>query len=257
MTSDPHFHVVYEDRHLIVVDKSARVLTVPTPRGERNTLVHLLERYLERGGPRRRPPVPRSREGHPSERKRPLRARAVEVVHRLDRDTSGLLVFPKDPRTAEALREQFWSHSVDRVYLAIVAGLVEADEGTFDTHLTTSKGLHRYSTREEGGGERAITHFRVRSRGPDTSVVDVRLETGRRNQIRVHFAEAGHPVLGDSRYGSRGGAHPHWPANRLALHAAVLALVHPGTGERMRWESPMPTVFRTFISRQVQRGGSV
>jgi 23S rRNA pseudouridine1911/1915/1917 synthase len=257
MATDPRFYVVFEDRHLIVVDKGARLLTVPTPRGERNTLVDLLERYLERSGPRRRAairPNPRDRDG--SGRSRPMRARAVEVVHRLDRDTSGLLVFPKDPRTADDLREQFRRHTVDRIYLAIVAGVVRDDEGTFDSYLTTSKGLHRHSTIEEGAGERAITHFRVRSRGPDTTVVDVQLETGRRNQIRVHFAEAGYPVLGDSRYGPRGLVHPHWTTNRLALHASVLALVHPATGKRIRWESPMPTVFRTFISRQAQRGKS-
>jgi 23S rRNA pseudouridine1911/1915/1917 synthase len=178
------------------------------------------------------------------------------VVHRLDRDTSGLLVFAKDARVREALRAQFREHSVERIYLAIVAGRVEADAGTFASRLATNKGLHRYSTRDETAGERAVTHFRVRRRGAEATVVDVQLETGRRNQIRVHFAEAGHPVLGDPRYGSGRAVHPHWPADRLALHAAVLGLAHPVTGEPMRWESPMPPVFRAFLSKQGRNRGT-
>lgn len=181
-----------------------------------------------------------------------MRGRGVEVVHRLDRDTSGLLVFAKDAQTADALRDQFRVHSVERIYVAIVAGHVKSDAGTFDSYLTTNRDLDRYSTHEDEAGERAITHYRVRSRGVDTTLVEVQLETGRRNQIRVHFAEAGHPVLGDRRYGSERGAQAHWPDDRLALHAVVLGLVHPATQEFMRWESTLPAVFRAFISKQVR-----
>ncbi|MEZ4647589.1 MAG: RluA family pseudouridine synthase [Candidatus Eisenbacteria bacterium] len=253
MRREQRFHVVHEDRWLIVVDKSTRLLTVPTDRGEDDTLVDLLDRYLTRSSGVRRRGAPRRDRERYSRDTRPVRARAVEVVHRLDRDTSGLIVFAKDPETADGLRAQFRDHSATRIYLALVAGQVEKDEGTFDTFMATNAGLHRYSTRKRGAGERAITHYRVRMRGLDMSAVDVKLETGRRNQIRVHFAEAGHPVLGDRRYGKPGQVHPHWPPTRLALHAHVLELDHPRTGERIRWESQMPQIFRSFMTRQEQR----
>ena len=256
MRKEQRFHVVFEDRWLIVVDKSARLLTVPTDRREDDTLVDLLDRYLSRSSGGKRRGAPRRDRERYSRDSRPLRARAVEVVHRLDRDTSGLIIFAKDPDTADALRAQFRDHSADRIYLALVSGLVEKDEGTFDTYMATNSGLHRYSTTKRGAGERAITHYRVRMRGTDMTAVDVKLETGRRNQIRVHFAEAGHPVLGDRRYGKAGEAHPHWPPSRLALHAWVLALDHPVTGERIRWESQLPTLFRSFMTRQEQRARS-
>jgi 23S rRNA pseudouridine1911/1915/1917 synthase len=256
MTGGTRFQVVFEDRHLIVVDKAPGVLTVPTPQGERNTLVDLLERYFQHQRPGARPPSPRnSRDRRPlSERhgrdRRSARGRFAEVVHRLDRETSGLLVFAKNPDIRDALREQFHARAVERIYLAIVTGRVKEDAGTFSSYLTTNKALGRYSTRDEERGELAVTYFRVRSRGTDATFVEAQLQTGRRNQIRVHFAEAGHPVLGDPRYGSRRAIHPQWPASRLALHACVLGLVHPGTGEPVRWESPLPAVFRTFASKQ-------
>lgn len=263
MAGGPSFRVVYEDRDLIVVDKAPGVLTVPTPRGERNTLLDLLGRYLERPG------------------SRPSRSRHVTVIHRLDRDTSGLLVFAKDPRLAEHLRAQFRNHTAERTYLAIVAGIPTADSGTFDTYIATNRGYQRYSTGAGGAdgddrppsptgretarsrrrpprggavGERAITHFRVVTRGRDASLVEARLETGRRNQIRVHFAEAGHPVLGDPRYGREGANHRDWPAERLALHAAELGFVHPTTGRRERWTSPLPGVYHAFLVKQARAG---
>ncbi|MCA9729828.1 MAG: RNA pseudouridine synthase, partial [Candidatus Eisenbacteria bacterium] len=202
--SRPHeFRIVFEDRFLIAVDKPARLLTVPTPRGERNTLVHLIERYLEHRGARPhaspvRPGSDRTRAGSSSSGRRPAwrrSARIVEVVHRLDRDTSGLLVFAKDAPTGEDLRAQFFDHRAERIYLAVVAGRMQLDRGTFDSYLATNRGLHRYSSGPQGEGERAVTHYRVRERSPHATLVEVRLETGRRNQIRVHFAEAGHPVI--------------------------------------------------------------
>jgi 23S rRNA pseudouridine1911/1915/1917 synthase len=244
-TRGTRFQVVFEDRFLIVVDKAAGVLTVPTPQGERNTLVDLLERHLQTKRPGYRPPRTRN-----TRDRRPARGRFVEIVHRLDRDTSGLLVFAKDPEVRDFLRAQFQEQSAERIYLAIVAGRVRDDAGTFSSYLATNKGLGRYSTRDASRGELAVTYFRVLARGEDATLVEAQLRTGRRNQIRVHFAEAGHPVLGDPRYGTRRATHPQWPPSRLALHASALGVIHPGSGEPVRWESPPPAPFRAFAAKQ-------
>lgn len=220
-----NFSRVFEDDALIVVDKAAMVLTQPTERGESNTLLDLLGRYLARGGGRQRP----------------------LLVHRLDRETSGLLVVAKTPRAAEGLERQFRAHTAEREYLAILAGSLKRADGTIESLLATNQGLTRYSTEDERSGERAITHFEVRGRKHGATTVRVWLETGRRNQIRVHFAEAGHPVLGDRRYRPETARHPLWPHARLALHAAVLGLAHPVTGRALRWESPPPAAFRPFL----------
>ena len=219
------FRIVFEDRDLIVVDKAASALTVPTDRGETNTLLDALARSLLRRGHRGR----------------------VSVVHRLDRGTSGLLVFGKNPRVARELQAQFRARKAEREYAALVAGRIEREAATFDSRLGTTRSLQRYSVRREGAGERAVTHYRVERRFAGATYVRVTLETGRRNQIRVHFAEAGHPVLGDERYAVEVARHPGWKHKRLALHAAVLGFVHPRTREQLRFESPLPDEFKTFF----------
>ena len=227
--TDPAFRVLYEDGQVIVVDKAAFVLTVPTDRREANTLDQRVTRYLARGG----------------------RERPVKVVQRLDRGTSGVLVFAVTHAAAKELIRQFSRHEPAREYLAVVAGNVAADRGVFESRLATNRALSRYSTRREGEGERAVTHYEVEERFPGATRVRVRLETGRRNQIRVHFAEAGHPVLGDPRYRPELARHPRWKARRLALHAAVLGFVHPITGETMRFEAPLPGEFGAFAGGDV------
>lgn len=219
------FRTVFEDQWLIVVDKPAGLLTVPTGHGERHTLLSSVDEHVRRRG-------------------RGLRA---SVVHRLDRDTSGLLVFGKKPQWARALSDQFRVAKAEREYAAIVSGTVAAGSGTFESRLRTSKGLKRYSVHNAGPGETAITHFTVEQYLRGASFVRVRLETGRRNQIRVQFAEAGHPVLGDDRYEPELARHPGWPYPRLALHARVLGFAHPSTGKPLRFESPLPHEFVRFL----------
>ncbi len=222
--ADGPFRVAFEDEHLLVVDKAAGALTVPTDRHETDTLVHAIGRYLGGGGP----------------------ARRVEVVHRLDRDVSGLLVFAKTREVARGLIEQFAERKPEREYVALVAGTMEHDEGVFESRLATTRELLRYSTDEPGEGELAITRYRVERRLRGATRVRVRLETGRRNQIRVHFAEALHPVLGDPRYAPDLSRHPDWRPRRLALHAALLAFRHPVTGAALRFESRPPRAFLAF-----------
>jgi 23S rRNA pseudouridine1911/1915/1917 synthase len=226
---DPSFSIVFEDAHLIVVNKAANVLTVATERGgERNTLVDRVSYYLK----------------HTSRRREAL------VVHRLDRGVSGLLVFAKSQRMLAALQAQFKDRKPERQYIAIIAGILEREAGTYRSHLATGKGLNQYSTRDESRGELAITHYRRQQKLSDSTVVEVRLETGRRNQIRVQFADHGHPVLGDPRYGRSKSRHPRWPDSRIALHALSLGFVHPATRKPLRFDSELPKTMQRFIHEQ-------
>jgi len=202
------------------------VLTVPTDYGEQNTLVHEVARHFSKG----------QRITH-----------RAHIVHRLDRDTSGVLVFAKTEAIAQALKQQFADRKPEREYAAIVVGGLKADRGTFRSFLTTDDDLDQYSTATPGEGKLAVTHFQVMQRLRGATLVKVNLETGRRNQIRVHFAEDGHPVLGDVRYESERAQHPAWRDKRLALHARTLGFVHPVTGAPVRVTSALPAVFHAFV----------
>ena len=223
---DRTFTVSFEDDHLIVVDKSAGTLTVPTDRDEINTLVDRVSIYLSHS---------RSK-------------REAWLVHRLDRDVSGLVIFGKHEKAATQLIAQFKERNPARVYAAIVAGVVSNDKGTFHSHLGTGKNLDRYVTRSSPKTELAITHYRVLRRMSDTTLVEVTLETGRRNQIRVQFANAEHPVLGDPRYQTTLAMHPRWIRKRIALHAVSLGFEHPVSGEAMQIESPLPSAIEKFLA---------
>jgi 23S rRNA pseudouridine1911/1915/1917 synthase len=219
------FTIAFEDKHLLVVEKPAELLTVPTRRQETNTLQHKVDAYVR----------------HVS------KGRGAFSVHRLDRGVSGLLVFGKTPEMVRKLKDQFAASKPEREYVAIVAGQMERKQGTFETLLATDKDLNRFSTEDESIGQLAITHFRVVARLDGATLVQVRLETGRRNQIRVHFAEDGHPVLGDPRYQPDLAQHPHWSYKRLALHARLLGFTHPITGQTLRLESPLPIEMERFL----------
>ncbi|MEI6970037.1 MAG: RluA family pseudouridine synthase [bacterium] len=217
------FSVLFEDEHLLVVDKAAHLLTVPTPAREKDTLVHHLQAHVSRG------------------RKHLAR---LAIVHRLDRGVSGALVFAKTEAVGELLRQQFAAARPERHYVALVAGCMPSDHGVFNKNLVVDKRvIHRRCASAPGEGERAVTHYVVEKRMPGFTRVRVRLETGRRNQIRVHFADAGHPVLGDPRYGEGKAKHRLWPYQRMALHAASLAFTHPVTGSALRFEAPEPEEF--------------
>lgn len=225
--NDRTFTISFEDDHLIVVDKSAGSLTVPTNRKEDNTLVERVSIYLSHS----------------------RRKRQAWVIHRLDREVSGLLVFGKHKPIADRLIEQFKQRKPQRVYTAIVAGVMSRDDGTFNSHLGTGKNLDRFVARPSRTTEAAITHYRVLRRMSDTTLVEVILETGRRNQIRVHFADAGHPVLGDPRYNTNKAMHPRWIRKRIALHAKSLGFKHPVSGKAMTFESPLPSALEKFLVR--------
>jgi 23S rRNA pseudouridine1911/1915/1917 synthase len=146
------------------------------------------------------------------------------------------------------LKDQFAASKPEREYIAIVAGHLEKPHSTFESLLATDKDLSRFSTEDKEIGQLAITHYRVIARLQNTTLVQVRLETGRRNQIRVQFAETGHPVLGDTRYRPELAAHPHWPHKRLALHARLLGFEHPVTGQPLRFEAALPDEMERFLA---------
>lgn len=221
------FPIFYEDDQVIVVDKPAPWLTVPTDQHENNTLVQRVAAYLTKRN-----------------RGRPVR---VWAVHRLDRGVSGVIALARNPDSAAALRQQFAEHRPERCYVALVAGQLPADRGTFESRLGSGADRRQRSVSDEEPGQDAVTHFEVVERRPLATLVRIKLETGRRNQIRVHFAEAGHPVLGDNRYGAGQWSRELWPHERLALHAQLLVLQHPITGAPLRYETPLPDEFQRLL----------
>ena len=207
-------HILYRDKFVLAVAKPAGVDTQPTPARYQGTLYAALLALL-------RDPW------------RPLDRPALGMVQRLDRDTSGVLVFSIHPRAHRGLTRAFTERRVDKTYLALVHGRIDADQGEFSSRLARSRQGNRMRSVEAGGRE-AVTRFRVRERFPDATLVEVEILTGRTHQIRVHFSEAGHPLLGDRRYGEAGGE-PDCPRN-----AARLAFSHPVSGEPLVVEAPMP-----------------
>jgi 23S rRNA pseudouridine1911/1915/1917 synthase len=208
--------IVFEDESLIVIDKPTGLLTIATDKEKIRTAYAMIRAYL-------------------SAKKRPEK---LFIVHRLDREASGLLVFAKNMEAKERLQDQFKDHTAGRQYIAVVEGRVEPDDLTIRSHLRENSAYRVYSTRKKGEGKLAITHLHVLKRSLKTSLVEVRLETGRKHQIRVHLAERGHPIVGDKNYGNGFN-----PIRRLALHGAVLGFKHPVTEKWMSFRSRYPKVF--------------
>ncbi len=227
----PQLKIVFEDDDLIVVEKPAGLLTVPTKLREKSNLQAMIDKYLH---------------------KRNENATCY-CVQRLDRGVSGVLVFAKSLQIAESLRDQFAARKPHRRYVAIVSGQMRQTSGKYESYLTTDSELNQYSTRNAEEGKLAITHFVVTRIWESATMLEVRLETGRRNQIRVHFAEAGHPILGDPRYQRHLAVHPLWNYDRLALHAESLSIAHPRTGQQLSFTSSWPDEFREFQRRLNKR----
>ncbi|HZT83735.1 MAG TPA: RluA family pseudouridine synthase, partial [Gemmataceae bacterium] len=179
----------------------------------------------------------------------------LRVVHRLDKETSGLVVFARTVAAERGLGKQFHAHTVTRRYLAVVPGSVRPQR--IATWLVRDRGDGRRGSGPEGQGKEAITHVDVIERLPGCTLLLCRLETGRTHQIRIHLAELGHPVCGEKVYGRGLGEGPRTDASgapRLALHAAELGFVHPATGQEMRWAMPLPPDLEAFVARL--RGGT-
>jgi 23S rRNA pseudouridine1911/1915/1917 synthase len=162
----------------------------------------------------------------------------IFIVHRLDREASGLLVFAKTVEAKNLLQDQFKDHSAGRTYIAVVEGIVHPETFSIRSNLAENAAYRVYSTKKPGAGKLAVTHVHVLKRKSKTTMIQVRLETGRKHQIRVHLAERGHPIVGDMVYGSTRN-----PLKRLALHGALLEFKHPETGKLVKLESTCPKAF--------------
>lgn len=211
--------VVYEDRWLVVVEKNVGILSMAAGHSSLNVKA-VLDDYFNK-----------TRQ-HCN----------AHVVHRLDRDTSGLMIYAKDMETEKILEHDWHRIVYDRRYVAVVSGEMEDDEGTIANWLKDNKSYITFSSPVDNGGKYAITHFRVLNRTTEHSLVEYMLETGRKNQIRVHSADMGHPVCGDTKYGNGDD-----PVNRLCLHAYMLCFTHPITGERMEFATDIPSTFLSLF----------
>ena len=211
--------IVYEDRWLIVVEKAEGILSMAAGHSSLNVKT-VLDDYF----------------------KKSRQKCTAHVVHRLDRDTSGLMVYAKDMETEQILEHNWHDIVYDRRYVAVCSGEMAQDDGTIANWLKDNKAYVTYSSPVDNGGKYAVTHYHVLDRTPDFSLVEFKLETGRKNQIRVHSADMGHPVCGDPKYGNGDD-----PIHRLCLHAWLLCFYHPVTGEPMEFETPLPTAFKRLF----------
>ncbi|HUP44603.1 MAG TPA: RluA family pseudouridine synthase [Thermoanaerobaculia bacterium] len=215
----PGLAILHEDDDVIVVLKSHGLLTVATEREKESTAQAYLNDYLREKG-----------EGR------------IHVVHRLDRETSGVLLFAKNFESREKLKDRFAAHEIDRVYVAVIEGEIDPPRGTIRSNLLERKDLRMVSVPAHVDAKLAVTHYRtIETRGP-YSMLEVTLETGRKNQIRAHLSEARHPVIGDQLYGSTQN-----PIGRLGLHARLLGFEHPATGKRMVFTTAIPEAFRKLF----------
>lgn len=214
--------IVYEDPYLFVIDKHPGLLSMSN-NTRQLTAQAVLNRYLEKGGGRN----------------------TSHIVHRLDRDTSGLMVYAKDVQTQQTLVDGWQELVTDRRYIALVEGELEKRQGCIRSWLTEDKRFITHSSLVDNGGKYAVTHYNVLTSSNGYSLVECVLETGRKNQIRVHMADLGHPVVGDSKYGSEKD-----PMRRLGLHAYMLCFTHPVTGKRMRFETPVPVCFEKCLNEK-------
>lgn len=219
MFKNRYIKIVYEDRSIVVVEKNVGILSMAAGHSSLNVKT-VLDSYF----------------------KTSRQKCTAHVVHRLDRDTSGLMIYAKDMQTEQILEHEWHDIVYDRRYVAVVSGEMEDDYGTMTSWLKDNKAYITYSSPYDNGGKYAVTHFHTLDRTTDHSLVEFRLETGRKNQIRVHSADMGHPVCGDIKYGNGDD-----PIGRLCLHAYVLCFYHPITRRRMEFETPIPVNFRKLF----------
>jgi 23S rRNA pseudouridine1911/1915/1917 synthase len=208
--------IVHEDADIIVIDKASGLLSMASETEKTKTAYSILSEYVKKFDPKN----------------------LIFIVHRLDRDTSGLMLFAKSKKVQEILQKDWNDSIIERSYLAVVEGTVEKTEGTIISWLKENKALVMYSSKTPEDGQKAITHYKVMKTGNQFSLLDVKLETGRKNQIRVHMKDLGYPVTGDKKYGSKLN-----PIGQMGLHARVLAFKHPGNGKVLRFDTPIPGKF--------------
>ena len=215
--------IVFEDEFIIAIDKGYGLLSMATKNEKSETAYRIVSDYVKSNDP----------EAH------------IFIVHRLDRDTSGIMIFAKRQRIQEILQRN-WNESVmERKYMAVVEGEISPAEGEVKSYLKENAAMLMYSTNDAANGQLAITQYRTVASNGRFSLVEVQLQTGRKNQIRVHMHDLGHPIIGDRKYGSKCN-----PIGRVALHAASLRFKHPITGQMLHFESILPEKFNYIIQEK-------
>ena len=217
--------IIFEDDHLIVVEKPAGMLSIATVQEKELTAYNILSAHVKK----------RNKDNR------------IYIVHRLDKDTSGVMLFAKSEEIKKSLQNAWKDVVLDRSYIAVVEGSVKDNKGTITSWLKENKALRMYSSSTPNDGQKAVTHYKVLKRNKAYSLLEVKLETGRKNQIRVHMQDLGHSVMGDIKYGGTKS-----PINRLGLHAHILAFKHPTTDEVVHYESPVPAQFLSMFGTTTQ-----
>jgi len=221
----PLLEIVFEDAYLIVVHKKAGLLSMANERVKEKTAYRILSDYVKQSNPRN----------------------LIFILHRLDRETSGLMMFAKSREIQEKLQSNWDRAIVERKYVAVVEGTLSPSQGTLKSYLSEDKNYF-IRTSDAQNGKLAVTHYHVLKSNRQYSLVELDLETGRKNQIRVHMQSLGHPICGDKKYGARTN-----PIHRLALHARKLHFIHPGTQQDMDFETPIPKAFTLLVKNSVPR----
>lgn len=213
--------IVYEDDDIIVVNKGYGLLSMGNDKVKDGTAYSILKEYVKWVDPRQK----------------------IFIVHRLDRDTSGLMMFAKNVQAKEAMQHNWNNMVLNRTYVAVVEGNVENDEGTIRTYLAENSKYEVYVTENPEEGQLAVTRYKVLRRKNGYTLMELELDTGRKNQIRVHTKHIGHPIAGDRRYGAKSS-----PIHRLALHARTLRFAHPATRREMDFSTPIPASFLKMVN---------
>lgn len=212
--------LVYEDDDIIVINKGYGLLSMGTDKVKEGTAYSIVRDYVKWQDPRNK----------------------IFIVHRLDRDTSGLMMFAKNIEAKEAMQHNWNNMVLNRKYLAVVEGKVEEPEGTIKSYLAETSQYEVYSTENPNEGQLAVTRYTTLKCRNGYSLLEVELDTGRKNQIRVHMKDLGHPIAGDRKYGAKTS-----PIHRLALHAQILRFVHPITRKEMNFTTPIPASFASMV----------
>lgn len=210
--------IIYEDKELIVVNKKAHLLTIATEDEKINTLYHKVYEY----------------------EKKKNKNNKIFIVHRLDKDTSGVVLFAKSPKMKELLQNDWNDIAYNREYLAIVEGCVKKDKDTIKQYLKETKTLKTIIT-NKNDGKLAITNYEVLKKSKNYSILKINISTGRKNQIRVALSSIDHPIIGDKKYGSTKN-----PLRRICLHASKLEIIHPITKNHLIFEARIPKEFKIF-----------
>lgn len=215
-TNYDELSILFEDDYIIIINKREGLLSMGTEKERELTAYGILKTHVKMQDP----------------------SNKIFIVHRLDRETSGIMIFAKSERVQEILQESWGPTTKQRTYLAVIEGQMKEPSGTIVSYLKENKVFFVYSSQNPRDGQKAITYYETLKSNKKYSLLKVNLETGRKNQIRVHMADEGHPIIGDDKYGSKVN-----PINRLGLHAWVLSFIHPITEEEMHFETPIPNKF--------------